>query len=303
MDINQLQSFQTIIEMKNLTKAADKLHISQPALSASLSRLEHELGYVLFDRVSRRLQLNDYGQIFAKYAANILQNVQEASAELARHADSLSKRMTVYSATKRSIGPVYVQFKRDNPDIVLRRVEVLVQDVPRCFQESDCDFVTITCADPESFGCEYIVLQDEPLMLAVPRTSRLAGRKSIRMEELKEEKFVAMPSESSFRRVTDKLCEEAGFTPHIINECYRCQLINYLLGNNAVAFVSHVDVEVTCGSDLPGSSIVLIPIENAPYSVKDTVLWDPNRPMTQAGRAFLRTLREMAGGEEPGCEK
>ena len=90
MDINQLQSFQTIIEMKNLTKAADKLHISQPALSASLSRLEHELGYVLFDRVSRRLQLNDYGQIFAKYAANILQNVQEASAELARHADSLS---------------------------------------------------------------------------------------------------------------------------------------------------------------------------------------------------------------------
>ena len=129
MDINQLQSFQTIIEMKNLTKAADKLHISQPALSASLSRLEHELGYVLFDRVSRRLQLNDYGQIFAKYAANILQNVQEASAELAKHADSLSKRLTVYSATKRSIGPVYVHFKRDNPDIVLRRVEVLVQDV------------------------------------------------------------------------------------------------------------------------------------------------------------------------------
>ncbi len=66
MEIQQLEYFKTVAEMQHMTQAAEKLNISQPALSKSISNIEQEIGVPLFDRQGRSINLNRYGKLFGK---------------------------------------------------------------------------------------------------------------------------------------------------------------------------------------------------------------------------------------------
>ena len=85
MDIDQLLQFRTIAECGTVAKAAEQLYISQPALSRNLQRLEAECGTPLFDRVKKRLVLNDAGRISLGYAIQIINSVGDMKAALYRY--------------------------------------------------------------------------------------------------------------------------------------------------------------------------------------------------------------------------
>lgn len=72
MEFHQLEYLVTIAEAKTVSKAAEILLVSQPALTCSIQKLEDELGYLLFDRVKNRLVLNDNGELAVKYAKRVL---------------------------------------------------------------------------------------------------------------------------------------------------------------------------------------------------------------------------------------
>ena len=88
MDITQLRYFQIIAETGSLTRAAEQLHISQPAMSAMLKKLEEELGVELFDRTPNRIHLNDVGEAALIHVNQILKSVDQMRADLL----SLSKQ-------------------------------------------------------------------------------------------------------------------------------------------------------------------------------------------------------------------
>ena len=85
MDISQLKYFEVCANLENITKAADKLNIVQPALSQSIRKLEVELGVNLFDRIGRSIRLNDNGRILLKYTGQILALMESAKGELQDH--------------------------------------------------------------------------------------------------------------------------------------------------------------------------------------------------------------------------
>lgn len=78
MDLYQLKYFIEIAELGNITNAAEKLHITQPALSKSIARLEEEIGVKLFDRVGRHIALSRYGNLFMPYAQKVVSTITEA---------------------------------------------------------------------------------------------------------------------------------------------------------------------------------------------------------------------------------
>lgn len=299
MDIVQLQNFQTIARLEHLTKAAEILHTSQPALSASLSRLEDELGVELFDRVGRRLCLNECGHLFLHHVDVILQSVSDARAELETMTHKKNPILTIYFATKLSMDQVYFRYKRENPETILKRIEILHDDIPRALTEKDCDFITVTCMDPEEYNCCYEIVNEDQLLLAVPKNNPLASRKSVRIEELKDETFIGMPSGSSFREMTDRVCQQAGFTPKVANECFRCQLVNYLLNNTGIAFVSNANLRDICDSRMLHNYVSVIPVDNIPTGMNDVVLWRKGRKMSPAAQAFLDLIRQMKTEEKP----
>ena len=81
MDLQQLEYFRMVARLGNMTKAANELHISQPSLSVSISKLETELGANLFDRVSGRIRLNQIGQRFYRQTDRIFLAEQDAQQE------------------------------------------------------------------------------------------------------------------------------------------------------------------------------------------------------------------------------
>lgn len=293
MDIAQLQNFQMIAKMENLTKAAENLHISQPALSASLNRLENELGVELFDRVGRRLHLNECGQIFLTYADSMLSSFSDAKDELSAYTSSQTPVLTVYVASKLGMDDLYFRYKQDYPDTILKRIEIMHNDVSRSLLEKDCDFVVITCMDPEEYNCSYEVVNEDRLLVAMPRTNPLADRDSLFIEELQNERFISLPSRSSFQVMANTLCEAAGFTPRVVAECYRCQLFTHMLSGDGISFVTESNFKDICHLEVMKQHLAIIPIANENAIMKDVVLWRNGKKLSKAANNFLKTIRTL----------
>ena len=82
MELQQLKYFKTVAEIGKISAAADSLFISAPALSTSISRLEKELGFSLFDRTNNRIILNQQGQIFLKHVSEVFSSLDSALQEM-----------------------------------------------------------------------------------------------------------------------------------------------------------------------------------------------------------------------------
>ena len=79
MELHQLECFIELSKFQNVSLTAEHLNISQPALSKTISLLEAELGVKLFDRVGRRIRLNDHGRMFARYAEQTMETLKEGT--------------------------------------------------------------------------------------------------------------------------------------------------------------------------------------------------------------------------------
>ena len=96
MELQQIRYFKALAETGNLTKTADRLHITPPTLSISISRLEEELGAQLFDRIKGRLYLNEMGKVFLESSSTIL-NVLDSSCNNVRNISLLGKKTLMVS--------------------------------------------------------------------------------------------------------------------------------------------------------------------------------------------------------------
>ena len=290
MDIAQLRNFQTIAELNHLTKAAEVLNISQPALSANLSRLENELGAPLFDRVGRRLYLNECGEIFKGYVERILLEVDNATAELSAYAHAESRILTVYSCTKTGNESRFLEFQRQYPDVFLRRIEISHRDIPSALKASDCDILLASFLRLEDVKTEYTLLTEEPVMAAMSRRHPLAKRESVSLQELRDEQFVVLPAGSSMRVLGDELLRKVGgFEPKVVQECYRCQLMYHISHNNCVVLVTRSSMTEICNLQGSDSVMSMVPINNENVSVKTVILW-PNKKKTRTAMDFYKVL-------------
>ena len=104
MDIMHLRYFQAAAKTQKFTQAAEQMHISQPAFSASLSKLEKELGVHLFDRIGRRIQLNEYGKIYIRYVDQALADeLMGSAAETHVSREYLINTLIAYVTVKKNL--------------------------------------------------------------------------------------------------------------------------------------------------------------------------------------------------------
>lgn len=102
IDIHSLNYFKKAAELQHITQAAETLHVAQPAISRTISQLERDLGYPLFDRKGKSITLNSYGRIVLKYTNRIFQNLEDMSRELADTQTGTNQTVTLslYAASK-----------------------------------------------------------------------------------------------------------------------------------------------------------------------------------------------------------
>ncbi|SCF38325.1 DNA-binding transcriptional regulator, LysR family [Micromonospora viridifaciens] len=214
-----LQVFRAVAEHGSITAAARALRYTQSAVSRQIAALEAELGSPLFDRLPRGVALTEPGRCLLGHAEAVLDRLDAARRDLAALRDLTAGRLRVGAfptAVAALVPQALATFRSAHPQVALSLVEGLTPGLLERLLAGDADVVVVSAApdrplDDERFDLHRLV--DEVLLVAVPRTHRLAHRRTVRLRELAEDAFIAgsATAEETLLRAT----LPAGFRPRI----------------------------------------------------------------------------------------
>lgn len=216
MELQQLEYFCVIAECENLTKAAQKLHVSQPSLSRSLRALEDELGAPLFDRVGRNIALNDAGHIALKQARFTLDSTDAIRRDVEDFIHDKNNTVNFYCPVPMGYeSEILVGFKRKYPDINLR-VGTFNSTYAERLKKLQPD-ITFFASPIQHKEPNFLLLGEEDIVLAASCNHELAQRESVALSSLKSERFLGLLP-STLADIFAHMFLEAGFNPKVVIE-------------------------------------------------------------------------------------
>lgn len=222
MDLRSLESFVLLSETLNFRVAAARLHMTQPALTARLQRLEQDLGLLLFERSRRAVALTLEGEQLLPHAQRLLREAAEtrklAKALSAGEAGTLRIGYTPVSFF--SYPPELIRsFSQRFPDVGLQLFEMLSHDVEEALLRRDLDlgFLHPPLAN---VGLSLLQLRAEPFVAILPEGHPLNRRKKLRLEDLAAEDFIMVRRQIGPAIYDDVIahCHAVGFSPRIREE-------------------------------------------------------------------------------------
>ncbi|MBY0054371.1 LysR family transcriptional regulator [Brevibacillus agri] len=221
MEWQQLEYFQTLARMQHVTRAAEAMSLSQPALSRSIARLEEELGVPLFERQGRTIMLNRYGQLFLKRVNRILKEFEDGKQELRDlvHPDRGEVALGFLHTLGTSLIPDLIgAFRAKSPSIGFTMIQNHSYSLLEHLDAGELDLCLLAEPTETKLPIQWTPLWSEELFAIVPIGHPLAGRESILLSEIAEESFIFLKKGYALRRTTDQLFEQLGVTPRVTFE-------------------------------------------------------------------------------------
>lgn len=221
MELRQLEYFVAVAEENNFTRAAARIHVAQPAVSAQIQRLERELGQPLLDRTRRTVRLTPAGEAALPYARAALAAVADIHVAVEELAQLVRGTVTIGTVTSHSVDmpSLLADFHSDYPNVEITlstdSSDALIDGVRA--GRLDAAIISVG-SDERPEGLDVEVVTDEAIQAAVSRTDELASRKAIRLVELADRPLIALPVGAGIRRQFDAACARAGVTPRIAFE-------------------------------------------------------------------------------------
>ncbi|MEX2516747.1 MAG: LysR family transcriptional regulator [Gammaproteobacteria bacterium] len=265
-DLRQLRSFLVIAERLSFRRAAEELHIAQPALSRQIAQLESALGYKLFSREKRRTSLTHAGNHLLKELPPVLEKLQQTLEQTGKVAagHTVSLKLGYSGAAMSSFLPIIVrkihgQLSNCDFDFVEETSDKLIEGV--ISSRLDAGFILYR---PENPLLNVQPIRSEPVGVILPDNHSLASRKQVPLGKLKNETLIMFP-----RRMNPVLydeiiaaCHKAGFSPKAIREVApRSVAIGLVAAGAGIATIAsslqHTCVRGTCYKPLapPAPSI------------------------------------------------
>jgi DNA-binding transcriptional LysR family regulator len=214
-DLQQLEAFVAVAERGSFRAAAENIHLSAPALSRRIDKLETLLGARLFNRTTREVELTPLGRVFLERARAALDDLESAMLGISDIAASRSGRVTVAcvpSAAIHFLPAVVRSFSERYPLIRIRVMDEASSQVLASVVSGESDF-GISFMGSQLPGVEFDPIHTDPFVLALPRTHPLAARKTLAWSELKTERLIAVARSSGNRQLLDDALAKAGVNP------------------------------------------------------------------------------------------
>jgi len=234
MELQQLRYFREVAEREHVTRAAENLFVSQSAISRGVTQLEEELGVPLFYRQGRAVVLSPYGRSFLEHVTRALSILESGKRLLNEQTGKESGTVSLgflHSLGIEMVPGLIKEYRRKHPSIqftllVQRSGEMLMKELV-------AGSIDLCLSVPGMFGqsdVRWSHLLDEELLIALPRTHRLAARRTLHMRELSSEPFLALSPEHTLRIIFDKVCADASFLPKIAFEGMDIATLRGLIG-------------------------------------------------------------------------
>ncbi|CAM3640566.1 LysR family transcriptional regulator [Marinicrinis lubricantis] len=240
MELLQLKYFQKVAKLEHMTRAAEELHIAQPALSKTISRLEEDLGVPLFDRRSRQIRLNAYGKAFLQKVETVLMLLEEGRREVADLAGMEKGIISIATTTLCRLTKALSAFREKHPSISFRITQLApsaTEEMVKLLENGEVD-LCFGAAALERPGLDEQVVLKARVYLGVPKGHRLAEKCSISLQEAAEEPFIEYKDGHPFRKINEQFCRTAGIRRNIVCEVEEPDALASLVGAGiGVAFV------------------------------------------------------------------
>ncbi|QMV43789.1 LysR family transcriptional regulator [Cohnella cholangitidis] len=289
MELNQMEYFLTVARTQHVTKAAEVLNITQPALSHSLAKLEEELGVQLFERSGRNVQLNRYGKLFAGRVEEALRQVglgkQEIS-ELANPESGVVSLAFLNILGSEVVPKLISAFHRRYPAIRFELEQGNYQTVRGLLDSGQSDLAIVSpCSN--IMGVNRALLFETDLFAVVPEGHRLGERNSVWMKELEDEPFIDHNPNCGFRAVLERSYRQTGFTPKVKYQAEDLQTVaGFVSAGLGVALLPP-----SKGLRLPNMS--WIPVKDPVCRCEVGLEWKDKRYLSPAVRLFREFVIEF----------
>lgn len=293
MELRQLRYLVALADEESFTRAAEREHIAQPALSQQIQKLEQEVGLPLVERTTRRVSITDAGNLLVARARRVLTELESARQELDRVRGVQTGHVALGAMS--TMGPVDIT-------LVLARFHELHPQVELTVRENNSDalaemlrldvldlaFLSVT-ERVESHGLALQQILMEELVVVLPERHALAEREEIRMIDLAREEFISYREGARLRELLDTAAHEAGFTPRIFLESNESRRIRRLVGRGLGVAILPRSHAIGVGTNDP---IAVARLVDPPLARDITLAWRSGRRLPPAVAEFLNLARE-----------
>ena len=295
MEVHQLRYVVAVARTGNLSRAARQCHVSQPALSQQIAKLEQELEHPLFTRANRKAKLTPRGEAFLRRAVGVLQELDAAKHEALGTPGALHGPVRV-GATP-TIAPYLLPrplmaFRRQFPDVEVVLHETITTRLLQLVQVYALDFAVIALptALPHQ-SLEVRPLFTEELLVALPPKHRLTRQRSVPLAELADEPMIVLKAGNCLTDQVLGFCHDQGFAPKIIYRCAQLGTVQELVAAGAgLALVPAMAMQRQRAESPDYRPLA------APQPTREIVaVWPKERPPGPAAQEFLKRLDPRSG--------
>jgi DNA-binding transcriptional LysR family regulator len=292
MELSQLEVFLAVAREHRFSRAAEKLHRTQSAVSQTIRKLEDELGEALLDRSSREGVLTDAGQVLYEYAEKLLNLRHDAHESLASLRE-LQKGKLVIAAnefTALYLLPVLAEFRRLHPMIKITVQRALGSRIPDDVLQHSAELGVLSYK-PEEPQLHSVVTYLDELVLVVPPKHPLASAREVSIRQLGAESCVAHIVSSPYREKVLQTFQKHKTPLHMGLELPTLQAIKQFVAmGNGVAFMPEISVE----AELARGELVRIPVRELHVQRKLRLIYRKEAGLSHAARAFLKVAEAVA---------
>ena len=230
MELTLLYYFKTVAEIENITKAAETLYISQPALSKAIAKLEKSLDVTLFERRKGRISLSAMGKVYYDYVSSAFQVLEQGERKLAEIKKQSDDTVSIAAPVAGVLHEMIYDFLSGGEVIQINQYLYEESILESELLSGKLDFA-VTPVSIENSEIEQIKLMEEDIFIVVSERHPLAQKNYIKLVDLSEDYFLI--NEASFdQKITKVLCGMAGFEPKILLHSNESDLIDDALRNN-----------------------------------------------------------------------
>lgn len=219
----QLRYVVAVADERHFTRAATRLHVAQPSLSAQVRALERELGAPLFERGRGTIALTAAGEAFLPWARQALADMEAGRAEIRELLGLRGGRLALGatpSLTTSLLPTLLAEYRRRYPQVGLVLREAGSGDLAGRLADGALDLALVILPVPvaQAATVSTVALAEEELVLAVPADHPLGGRRTLRIESLRGVPLVLFRAGYHLREATFTACRAAGFEPTLAVE-------------------------------------------------------------------------------------
>jgi len=292
MELNQLETFLAVAEERSFSRAALRLHRTQPAVSQVIRKLEAAIGEVLFDRAARDGSLTAAGVLLRDYALRLLALRREATSAL-DELKSLERghlQLAANEYTCMYLLPAIDAFRREFPHISVAVHRMLASRIPEELNLRTFELGVISFRpDPAQF--RSIAVYSDSLALIVSPGHPLAGAVRVSIQDLGQELFVAHNVTSPLRRKVIEAFQRYRTPLNMAIELPTIEAIKrFVAMGNGVALVPHL----TVARELETGDLVRIPVDELEVKRVLRLVYRRQAALSHAAQAFLKTVRVLA---------